>query len=145
MAKAKFHKSQRVFVKPVGTWAHVEAVVPTWVKGSTEPSKITYDCGMGREFEQEELEEESLALQSNAANGVGSGASCEATTAGRVPNNAGITRTPAPTPPERPPSRIAVTAVRWLNRPDRPATSDVVAYRRQASGSRSGGWRRRPA
>jgi hypothetical protein len=72
MAKAKFHKSQRVFVKPVGTWAYVEAVVPTWVKGSTEPSKITYDCGMGREFEQEELEEESLALQSNAANGVGS-------------------------------------------------------------------------
>ena len=30
MAKAKFHKSQRVFVKPVGTWAHVEAVVPQW-------------------------------------------------------------------------------------------------------------------
>jgi hypothetical protein len=26
MAKAKFHKSQRVFVKPVGTWAYVEAV-----------------------------------------------------------------------------------------------------------------------
>jgi hypothetical protein len=28
MVKAKPHKSQRVFVKPVGTWAHVEAVVP---------------------------------------------------------------------------------------------------------------------
>ena len=27
MAKAKFHKSQRVFVKPVGTWAYVEAVI----------------------------------------------------------------------------------------------------------------------
>jgi hypothetical protein len=71
MAKAKYHKSQRVFVKPVGTWAYVEAVVPTWVKGSAEPIKITYDCGMGREFAQEELEEESVALQSNAANGLG--------------------------------------------------------------------------
>lgn len=24
MAKAKFHKSQRVFEKPVGTWAYIE-------------------------------------------------------------------------------------------------------------------------
>ena len=46
MAKAKFHKLQRVFVKPVGTWAHVEAVVPKWVKGCEEPIKIAYDCGM---------------------------------------------------------------------------------------------------
>ncbi len=67
MAKAKYHKSQRVFVKPVGTWAHVEAVVPTWVKGCEEPIKISYDCGMGREFAQEELEEESAALQANGA------------------------------------------------------------------------------
>ena len=72
MAKAKFHKSQRVFVKPVGTWAYVEAVVPTGVKGCPEPLNINYDCGMGREFEQDELEEESVALQNNAANGVGS-------------------------------------------------------------------------
>jgi hypothetical protein len=71
MAKAKYHKSQRVFVKPVGTWAHVEAVVPKWVKGCEEPIKIAYDCGMGREFAQEELEEESTALQLNAANGIG--------------------------------------------------------------------------
>jgi hypothetical protein len=28
MAKAKYHKSQRVFAKPVGTWTFVEAVVP---------------------------------------------------------------------------------------------------------------------
>ena len=66
MAKAKYHKSQRVFVKPVGTWAYVEAVVPKWVKGCEEPIKIAYDCGMGREFAQEELEEESTALQANA-------------------------------------------------------------------------------
>jgi hypothetical protein len=38
-----------VFVKPVGTWAYVEAVVPTWVKGCEEPIKISYDCGTGRE------------------------------------------------------------------------------------------------
>jgi hypothetical protein len=63
MAKAKFHKSQRVFVKPVGTWAYVESVVPKWMKGCEEPIKIAYDCGMGREFAQDELEEESLALQ----------------------------------------------------------------------------------
>ena len=30
MAKAQFHKNQRVFVKPVGTWALVEHVVPHW-------------------------------------------------------------------------------------------------------------------
>lgn len=63
MAKAKFHKSQRVFVKPVGTWAHIERVVPKWVRGCDEPIKIAYDCGMGREFAQEELEEETNALQ----------------------------------------------------------------------------------
>jgi hypothetical protein len=71
MAKAKYHKSQRVFVKPVGTWAYVEAVVPKWIKGCEEPIKITYDCGMGREFAQEELEEESAALQTTAVNGLG--------------------------------------------------------------------------
>ncbi len=72
MAKAKYHKSQRVFVKPVGTWAHVEAVVPKWIKGCDEPIKIVYDCGMGREFSQEELEEESAApLPSQTVNGAG--------------------------------------------------------------------------
>jgi hypothetical protein len=69
MAKAKYHKSQRVFVKPVGTWAHVEAVVPKWVKGCDEPIKVAYDCGMGREFAQEELEEESTGLLLSAGNG----------------------------------------------------------------------------
>lgn len=63
MAKAKFHKSQRVFVRPVGTWAYVERVVPKWVRGCDEPIKVMYDCGMGREFSQEELEEETVALQ----------------------------------------------------------------------------------
>jgi hypothetical protein len=71
MAKAKYHKAQRVFVKPVGTWAYVEAVVPKWIKGCDEPIKIAYDCGMGREFAQEELEEESKGLQLAAGNGNG--------------------------------------------------------------------------
>ena len=38
MAKALFHKSQRVFVKPVGTWAVIEHVVPHWVKDVDEPA-----------------------------------------------------------------------------------------------------------
>ena len=62
MAKAQFHKSQRVFVKPVGTWALVEHVVPQWTKGLDEPLRVFYDCGLGREFAAEELQiEEPLA------------------------------------------------------------------------------------
>ena len=55
MAKATFHKSQRVFVKPVGTWALVEQVIPQWVKNVDEPLKVSYDCGLGRRFEAHEL------------------------------------------------------------------------------------------
>ncbi len=58
MAKALFHKNQRVFVKPVGTTALVEKVLPQWVKGLDEPFRITYDVGFGREFEETELEPE---------------------------------------------------------------------------------------
>ena len=98
MAKAKFHKSQRVFVKPVGTWAYVEAVVPKWVKGCEEPIKIAYDCGMGREFSQEELEEESIASHIPPMVSAERGGSCAVTIAGRAPSNAGITPIPAPIP-----------------------------------------------
>lgn len=55
MAKALFHKSQRVFVKPVGTWALVERVVPHWVKDVDEPLRVTYECGLGRQFQANEL------------------------------------------------------------------------------------------
>ena len=55
MAKAQFHKNQRVYVKPVGTWALVEHVVPHWAKGINEPIRIHYDVGLGREFAAEEL------------------------------------------------------------------------------------------
>ena len=55
MAKAQFHKNQRVYVKPVGTWALIERVVPHWAKGIDEPSRIHYDVALGREFAAEEL------------------------------------------------------------------------------------------
>jgi hypothetical protein len=55
MAKAQFHKSQRVYVKPVGTWALIEHVVPHWAKGIEEPIRVHYDVGLGREFAAEEL------------------------------------------------------------------------------------------
>ena len=55
MVKAVFHKNQRVFVAPVGTWATVERVIPHWVKGIEEPLRVFYDCGLGREFDASEL------------------------------------------------------------------------------------------
>jgi hypothetical protein len=59
MAKAQFHKNQRVFVRPVGTWAMIEKVMPQWAKGLDEPLRIFYDVGLGREFAAEELQNES--------------------------------------------------------------------------------------
>ncbi|MBV9330613.1 MAG: hypothetical protein JOZ55_03570 [Alphaproteobacteria bacterium] len=61
MAKAQFHKNQRVFVKPVGTWALIERVVPHWAKGLEEPLRVFYDVGLGREFGAEELQIEEPA------------------------------------------------------------------------------------
>jgi hypothetical protein len=58
MAKAVYHKNQRVFVKPVGTWALIERVVPHWAKGLDEPIRVFYDCGLGRDFAAEELQPE---------------------------------------------------------------------------------------
>jgi hypothetical protein len=55
MAKAIFHRHQRVYVVPVGTWAVIERIVPVWVKGFDEPVRVAYDCGLGREFAPEEL------------------------------------------------------------------------------------------
>jgi hypothetical protein len=55
MAKAVFHKGQRVYVKPVGTWALIEQVSPQWVKGVEEPLRVTYDTGLGRDFQAHEL------------------------------------------------------------------------------------------
>jgi hypothetical protein len=58
MAKAQFHKNQRVYVKPVGTWALIEHVVPHWAKGLDEPIRVHYDVGLGREFTADELQSE---------------------------------------------------------------------------------------
>jgi hypothetical protein len=55
LAKAVFHRHQRVYVEPVGTWAVVDKVNPVWVKGFDEPVRVTYDCGLGRDFLAEEL------------------------------------------------------------------------------------------
>ena len=40
MARAQFHKNQRVYVRPVGTWAQIERVVPHWTKGLEEPIRM---------------------------------------------------------------------------------------------------------
>ncbi len=58
MAKAVFHRHQRVYVEPVGTWAVIDRLNPVWVKGFDEPVRVTYDCGLGRDFTAEELSPE---------------------------------------------------------------------------------------
>ncbi len=59
MAKAQFHRGQRVWVDSVGAWAVVERLSPTWAKGFDEPVRIGYDVGLGREFQGQELRAES--------------------------------------------------------------------------------------
>jgi hypothetical protein len=58
MAKAHFHRNQKVWVDSVGAWAVVERIVPTWARGFDEPVRITYDVGLGREFHAHELRPE---------------------------------------------------------------------------------------
>jgi hypothetical protein len=58
MAKAQFHRYQKVWVSTVGTWATIERIVPIWAKGFDEPVRITYDLGLGREFFGHELQPE---------------------------------------------------------------------------------------
>ena len=60
MAKAAYHKHQRVYVHPVGTWAMIEQVKPHWVKDVEEPVRIYYDCGLGRDFTEDELAAEAV-------------------------------------------------------------------------------------
>lgn len=69
MVKAVFHKHQRVFVKPVGTWAVIERVKPQWVKDVAEPLKIFYDCGLGRDFSASELSAETSEQGHGAVSG----------------------------------------------------------------------------
>ena len=58
MAKAVFQKNQRVWVESVGAWAIIEKIVPFWAKGFDEPVRVTYDVGMGRDFQAHELRAE---------------------------------------------------------------------------------------
>ena len=58
MAKAVFHRGQRVWVEAVGAWASIEKLAPVWAKGFDEPVRITYDVGLGREFLAHELRPE---------------------------------------------------------------------------------------
>ena len=69
MAKAQFHKNQRVYVRPVGTWALIEHVVPHWAKGIEEPIRVHYDVGLGREFTADELQAESTSNEQIASVG----------------------------------------------------------------------------
>jgi hypothetical protein len=67
MARAQFHKNQRVYVRPVGTWAVIERVVPQWTKGLEEPIRIFYDVGLGRDFGADELQAENSIAPSGEA------------------------------------------------------------------------------
>lgn len=58
MAKAQFHRNQKVWVESVGAWAVIEKLTPIWAKGFDEPVRITYDVGFGREFMAHELRPE---------------------------------------------------------------------------------------
>jgi len=58
MAKAVFHRNQKVWVESVGAWAVIERITPIWAKGFEEPVRITYDVGLGRDFQAHELRPE---------------------------------------------------------------------------------------
>lgn len=69
MAKAQFHRHQRVWVECVGAWAVIEKVVPVWAKGFGEPVRVTYDVGMGREFLASELRADHPSTEPSPAEG----------------------------------------------------------------------------
>ena len=96
MAKAQFHKNQRVYVKPVGTWALVERVVPHWAKGIDEPIRIHYDVGLGREFAAEELQSEEPASEAAPNGGQALARSFARATNGSRPRIAPAIPCPAP-------------------------------------------------
>ena len=58
MAKAIFQRNQKVWVESVGAWAVVEKIVPIWARGFDEPVRVTYDVGLGRDFQSHELKAE---------------------------------------------------------------------------------------
>jgi len=70
MAKAQFHRNQKVWVATVGAWAVIEKIVPIWAKGFDEPVRITYDVDLGREFLAHELTPEDKGGDGSAESGV---------------------------------------------------------------------------
>ena len=70
MAKAIYQRNQKVWVESVGVWAMIEKIVPVWAKGFDEPVRVTYDVGLGREFQAHELRPE----QESGAEALGTGA-----------------------------------------------------------------------
>lgn len=68
MARAQFQRGQKVWVECVGAWATIEHLKPVWAKGFSEPVRVTYDVGLGREFLAHELAspEEDPAAESGA-------------------------------------------------------------------------------
>ena len=56
MAKAIYQRNQKVWVESVGVWAMIEKIVPVWAKGFDEPVRVTYEVGLGREFQAAELQ-----------------------------------------------------------------------------------------
>lgn len=68
MARAQFQKGQTVWVECVGAWAQIERVQPVWAKGFEEPVRLTYDVGLGREFQAGEL---TLPVEDEANAGLG--------------------------------------------------------------------------
>ncbi|WP_158917352.1 hypothetical protein [Caulobacter sp. S45] len=66
MAKAHFHRHQKVWVESVGSWAAIERIIPIWAKGFDEPVRITYDVGLGREFRADELAADTSAEPASA-------------------------------------------------------------------------------
>lgn len=73
MAKAIFHRNQKVWVDAVGAWAVVEKIVPIWARGFDEPVRITYDVGLGREFQANELRPEDSVHGAEAEGGAAHG------------------------------------------------------------------------
>ncbi|QUD86129.1 hypothetical protein [Phenylobacterium montanum] len=69
MAKAHFHRNQKVWVETVGTWAVIEKLVPIWAKGFEEPVRILYDVGLGRDFQANELQAEDKGELESAPDG----------------------------------------------------------------------------
>ncbi|HEY9234713.1 MULTISPECIES: hypothetical protein [Phenylobacterium] len=69
MAKAVFQRNQKVWVESVGAWAVIEKIVPVWAKGFDEPVRVTYEVGLGREFQAHELRAEADATVETVGEG----------------------------------------------------------------------------